>query len=56
MHLNTEAKRVGKTKGYVGDAHAFGPARLRTTLSSRDAADFGVASESPDRMGLGFRV
>ena len=33
-----------------GDAHAFGPARLRTTLSSRDAADFGVASESPDRM------
>ena len=50
MHLNFQAKRVGKRDTSRGDAHAFGPARLRTTLSSKDPADFGVASDSPDRM------
>ena len=47
MHLNFQAKKeeIGKRDTSRGDAHAFGPARLRTTLSSRDAADFGVASD-----------
>ena len=41
---------LAKARDMSGDAHAFGPARLRATLSSRDAPDFGVASDSPDRM------